>query len=29
MPGLKKHMPDVRFGANRVTPDEIDQSLVY
>lgn len=25
MPGLKKHMPDVRFSGNKVTPDEQDK----
>jgi len=25
MPGLKKHHADVRFSANKVTPDEIDR----
>lgn len=29
MPGLKKHLPDVRFSANKVTPDEIDQTVYY
>lgn len=29
MPGLKKHYPDVRFSANKVTADEIDQRVYY
>ena len=29
MSGLKKHLPDIRFSANRVTPDEIDSYRVY
>ena len=29
MPGLKKYFPDVRFGANKVTPDEIDWIIRY
>lgn len=29
MPGLKKYFPDVQFGANKVTPDEIDRYETY
>lgn len=29
MPGLKKHLPDVRFGANKLTPDELDKREHY
>lgn len=29
MPGLKLHYPDVRFSANKVTPDEVDQTVYY
>lgn len=29
MPGLKKHYPDVRFSANKVTPDEVDMRVRY
>jgi len=29
MPGLKRHLPDVRFNGNMVTPDEIDQYVCY
>lgn len=29
MPGIKKHMPDIRFSSNKVSPDEIDQYIQY
>lgn len=29
MPGLKKHEPSIRFSANKITPDEIDQRIRY
>lgn len=29
MPGLKKHYPDLRYGGNKVTPDEIDARYHY
>jgi hypothetical protein len=29
MPGLKRHMPDVRFAGNKVTPDEVDMRVRY
>lgn len=29
MPGLKKHHPDIRFSANKVTPDELDVRQQY
>jgi hypothetical protein len=29
MPGLKKYFPDIRFGGNKVSPDEIDRYESY
>src|SRR3990167_8890157 len=29
MPGLKKYFPDIRFGGNKITPDELDVRKTY
>lgn len=29
MPGLKKHLPDIRFSANKLTADELDLRVNY
>jgi hypothetical protein len=29
MPGLKRHLPDIRFSGNKVSPDEIDMYQTY